>query len=263
MTDLFFRTCALTFGVYQGQNLFDHLGVRLSAVLHGDRVVAFGAVADVFDVRLCARPPHAVHLLARVTCGLRFFQSGRIHHTPAPQQNIVGPSLTNLQPGGFLLNTWRGHWQQLQREAMHGSALLQQGNRLFAIWRVVVDQGDFFAFEFVQATFFFTNRLNQHVSGQPIGACQWEVPFENGAVLAFAAAIAGSDQGNFVTGCFFSQCKRNASGQRLEHRCAAVLALQTLITLHTPCGVVAGFALLINDLHAVDAALGIDQLEVV
>ena len=42
-----------------------------------------------------------------------------------------------------------------------------------------------------------------------------------------------------------------------------MLALETLITLNTPCSVVAGFALLINDLHAIDAALGIDQLEVI
>jgi len=59
---------------------------------HHQAVVALGCVAHVFDVWLSCGPPNAVHFFAWVTCGHSFFQSSRVHHTPAPQQHIVRAS---------------------------------------------------------------------------------------------------------------------------------------------------------------------------
>jgi len=136
-------------------------------------------------------------------------------------------------------------------------------NGLFAVRGIVVNQCQLLAFELVKSTFFFGNGLHQHVSSQPVRARQWEVPFEDRAVLAFTAAIAGSDQGDFVQGGFFSQCKRDAGGQRLKHRGTAVFALQAFVALHTTVGGVAGFTFFINDLDAVDAATRVGELEVI
>ncbi len=115
--------------------------------------------------------------------------------------------------------------QQLQLKTQLTGALLQERNRLFAIRAVMVDQGNFFAFELVHAAFFFANLLHQHVSGQPIRASQWEVPFENGTVLAFTAAIACGDERYLVARGFFSQCKSGTGRQGLEHRGAAIFTL--------------------------------------
>src|SRR4030095_13451518 len=51
-----------------------------------------------------APPPHAVHLFTRVTRGHRLLEGGRIHDAPAPEEDVVGTRLTNLQPGRLLLD---------------------------------------------------------------------------------------------------------------------------------------------------------------
>jgi hypothetical protein len=69
--------------------------------------------------------------------------------------------------------------------------------------------------------------------------------------------------GILSAGAFSVSAKVMPGGQRLEQRGAAVLALQALVALHAAVGGVAGFALFEAELHAVDAAAGVDQLEVV
>ena len=162
-----------------------------------------------------------------------------------------------------MLYTRGGDRQQLQVEAMHGGTLLQQRDRLFAIGRVVVDQRDLLALELVQTTFFCSDGLHQRVRRQPIGASQREVPLEHGAILALAAAVAGGDQRNLVARGLFGQGKGDAGGQGLEHGGATVFILQALVALDAAGGVVAGLALFVQDLDAIDATLGINQLQVV
>ena len=78
--------------------------------------------------------------------------------------------------------------------------------------------------------------------------------------VRFAAAVAGGDQRDLVARRLVGQREGDAGGQRVEHRGAAVLALQALVALDAAVGGVAGLAFLVDDLHAVDAALGVDQL---
>ena len=263
LTHLGFGSRALAFVVHLGQHFFDHRCIGLSTVLQRQGVVAFGAIAHVFHIGLGTGPPHAVHLVARKARGHGLFEGGGVHHAPTPVEHIVGAVLADLQPGGFLLHAGVGHGQQGQHEAMHGSALLQQRNGLFAIRAVVINQGDFFALEFVKATFFGRQVLDQNVSRAPVGAGQREVPLEHLAVGRFTAAIARGDQGNLVARGFFGQRKRDASGQRLEHGGTAIFAFEALVALDATVGGIAGFALFKRHLHAVDATAGIDQLEVV
>src|SRR5262249_38839862 len=78
-------------------------------VLQRGRVVSFGAVFGRPNIRFGARPPHAVHLLARIAHGDRLLDGGRIHHAPAPKQHVVGTVLPDLQPGRLLLDAWMGN----------------------------------------------------------------------------------------------------------------------------------------------------------
>ena len=231
--------------------------------MHGQRVVALGTGTDVLDVRLSTRPPHTVHLVARVAGGLRFFQRRRIHHTPAPQQHIVRLGLTHLQPGRFLLHAGCGHRQQLQLETVHLGALLQQRDRLFAKRTVVVDQRNLLALEFVHAAQALANVLDQDVGAGPVAAQQGEVPLEGHAVLRDRQAVANGQQGNLVARCFFGQGKGDAGALRVNHGDAGA-ALQTLVAFHAAVGCIGGFAFLEGNLHAVDAAIAcVDHLEIV
>ena len=146
---------------------------------------------------------------------------------------------------------------------MHRRALLQQQDRLLAVWAVVVHEGDLLALQLVEPAFLLADVLDERVGRDPVRAEQREVPLEHAAILRFAAAVAGSDERDLVAGRLLGQREGGAGGQRLHHRRAAVLALQPLVALDAARGVVAGLAFLERQLHAVDAALRIDELQVV
>ena len=86
---------------------------------------------------------------------------------------------------------------------MHGSTHFQHGNSLFAVWTVVVNQANGFAFELVHTAGFGADVLDQYVNCGPVGTHQWEVPLEDAAVSRLAAAIAGCDEWNLVVRGFF------------------------------------------------------------
>ena len=62
----------------------------------------------------------------------------------------------------------------------------------------MVDQANFLALELVPAALFFGNRLDDGVCRHPVGASNREVPFEDCTIRAFTAAIAYSDDWDFV-----------------------------------------------------------------
>ncbi|OWG14622.1 hypothetical protein KDK82_3869 [Delftia sp. K82] len=208
-----------------------------------------------------AGPPDGVHLLARVAGGLRLAHGRGRHHAGRPQQHVVGALLADLQPGGLLLHAGRRHGQQGQVEAFLGSALLQQRNGFLAVGRVVVDQGDLLALE--AALFLLEDVLDDGIGRCPVVAQQREVPLEDLAVGRLRQAIARGDDGHLVAGRLVRHGERDAGGLRIETGSAAALALQALIALHALGGVVGRLAFLVGDLHAIDAALGVDQLDVV
>jgi hypothetical protein len=90
-------------------------------------------------------------MIARIAGCHRFANRSRIHHAPAPQENIVGPVLADLQPRRLLLHTRMRHRQRDQFEAVHLGALLQRRNRLAAIGRIVIDERDLLAFQVRQS----------------------------------------------------------------------------------------------------------------
>ena len=127
----------------------------------------------------------------------------------------------------------------------------------------MVDQCDLLALELVETAFLLAQRLDQHVGRQPVGADQREVPFEDRTVLAFAAPVASRDQRNLVNRRFLRQGKGDAGRKRLEDGGAAVFALEPFVAFDAARRVVAGFAFFVDDLDAIDAAVRIDQFEVV
>jgi hypothetical protein len=128
---------------------------------------------------------------------------------------------------------------------------------------VVVDDRDLLALELVPAALRLGDVLQHRVAGHPVVAHEREVPLEDAAVGGVAAAIARGDHRDLVAGHLLGQREGDAGGQRLEHRRAAVLALQALVALDAAVGRVGRLALLDQGLHAVDAAARIDQLHVV
>ena len=232
-------------------------------MLQCERVVALGTLADVLHIRLCAGPPDAVHLVARITGGDRLFQCGRIHDAPAPKQHVVGAALPNLQPGGLLLDTGRGNRQQTELEAMHGGAFLQQRNRLLAITAVVVHQRDLLALELVESALLLAEVLDQDVRGNPVVAGDREIPLVDQAILRCADAITGGQQRNLVAGRLLRQRLGDTGRQGLENGGATILAFEPFVTLDAAISCVAGFTFLEQCLDSVDSAFGVDQFHVV
>src|SRR6516162_6565642 len=234
-------------------------------VLQGHRVVAGGTGLRRPHVRLGPRPPHAVHLLARIADRDRLLDGGRVHDAPAPQQHVVGAVLADLQPGCLLLDTGMRDRQEQRLESVHLRALLQQGDRLLAIGRVVIDEGDLLALELVEPAFLLGDVLQDDVGGRPIGAEQREVPLEHRAVARLRAAVAHGDDRDLVDRRLLRERKGDAGRER-DHIGGAgrTLALEALVAFHAAVGGIAGVAFLEHDLDAVDAAVAlIDELVVV
>ena len=129
----------------------------------------------------------------------------------------------------------------------------------------MVDEGNFLALQFVNATFFLADVLHQHVGRAPVSAPEREVVLEHLAVHRVRAAVTSGDDWYLVGKRFVGQRKGDTGRQRMYHRRASrALAFETLVALHPAIGGVAGFTLLEGDLDATDAAIArIEHLEVV
>jgi hypothetical protein len=140
------------------------------SVLKGGGVLSLGAIFGRPHVRLGSRPPHAVHLLARIADGDRLLDGGGIHHAPAPQQHVVGTVLADLRPGCLLLDTGMRDRQEQGLESVPLRAFLQEGDRLLAVGRVMIDERDLPALELVEPAFLLGDVLQDDVGRRPIGA---------------------------------------------------------------------------------------------
>jgi hypothetical protein len=155
--------------------------------------------------------------------------------------------------------------QEQGLESVHLRALLQQGDRLLAVGRVVIDQRDLLALELVEPAFLLGDVLQENVGGRPIGIEQREVPLEYRAVARLRAAIAHGDERNLVERRLFRQRKGDAGRER-EYIGGAgwAFALQPIVALHAAVGGITGVAFLEYDLDAVDAAVAlVDELAIV
>jgi hypothetical protein len=158
-----------------------------------------------------------------------------------------------------------GHRQELQLVAVHLGALLEQRDRLFAVWRVMVDESDLLALELVDPAFLLADVLHENVGRIPVRSTQREVPAEDGPVDRVGAAIAAGDDGDAVVERFVGDREGDSGRQGVERRRAGrALALEPLVALHAAVGGIAGLAFLERDADAVDAAVaGVDELEIV
>src|SRR5262249_34586438 len=148
---------------------------------------------------------------------------------------------------------------------MHLAAFLQERDRLFAVGRVVIDEGDLLALELVESAFLLGDVLQDDVGRRPVGAEQREVPLEHRAVARFGASIPHCHQRDLVNWRLFGERKGHAGRERVHvSGSGRTLPLQTLVALHSAVGGVAELALLPYDLDAVDAASAlVDQRVVV
>src|SRR5574344_57176 len=246
--------------VHHGLEVVVHL-VVLGGVVDGDGVVALGTGTDVAHIVFRARPPDAVHLVARIARGLCFTHGGGCHHAGRPQQHVVGALLAHLQPGRFLLYARRGDGQLEQLKAFFGRALFQQRDGLLATGRVVLHQRDFLALE--AAFFLLQDVLNHRVGGRPVGAQQREIPLKHATIGRLRQTIAGGHDGGLVVGCLVADGKGDTRGLGVKAARSACTALQALVAFHALAGVVGGFALFKRQLDAIHPTARVHQLEVV
>src|SRR5690606_14836222 len=245
---------ALTLVVHVLLQVFVHAAL-VGAVVNGDAVVALGNRSQILHIGFGGGPPDAVDLLAGIAHGLRFTNGGRRHDAGAPQQDVVGAALTDLQPGGFLFDAGGGHRIQLQLETVGLGTRLQEGNGFLAVRGIVVDQGDLLALELVLAALLLGDVLDHDVGGCPVIAQQGEVPFEDGTVGRLRQAVAHGFNGNAVHNGAIRQRKGDAGRLRVEAGSASAGRLQPLIAFHAAVGGIGGFAFFVDDLHAIDAAV--------
>ena len=152
-------------------------------MLQRQRAVALGAFGHILDVGFGTRPPDTQHPVTRVSRGLGFAQRGRVHHPPAPEQDVVRFLLPDLQPGGFLLDAGVSHRQQLHLETIGLAQLLQHRDGFLAIRTVVVDEGNLLALQLGDAAFLLGDVLDGDLGANPVSPEQRKVPGEDGTVL--------------------------------------------------------------------------------
>src|SRR5262245_63677719 len=135
------------------------------------------------------------------------------------------------------------HRQEQGLESVHLRALLQQGDRLLAIRRVVIDQRDLLALELVEPAFLLGDVLQENVGGRPIGAQQREVPLKHRAVARVRAAVAHGDERNLVERRLFRQRKGDAGRER-EYigGAAGALAPEASVATRAAAGLATGCA---------------------
>ncbi len=95
-----------------------------------------------------------------------FLNCHLIHHTPAPHQYIVRALATNLQPLGLLFLTRVVNCELSEFKTVLLRECFECANRLFTVSRVVIDQGDFFAFQVV--AIFIQQIVNHHACCIPV-----------------------------------------------------------------------------------------------
>ncbi len=252
---------AFAFGVHLAHSVM-HRTVP-STVVNGDALVALGGLAQIDHIALGSCPPDAVDLVAWVTHSLSFTDGGRRHDPGAPQQDEVRTVLAHLQPGGFLFHARGGHRVQIQLEALFLGACLQQGDRLLAVRRVVINQSNALVLQLVLAHL-LGDVLDHDVSRSPVGTQQREVPLEYRTVSRVRQAVAHGFNGHAIDKGLVGQREGNARGLGIKTRSAPVLAFHALVALHATVGGVRCFTLFVYQLDAIHTAVTfINQSQIV
>ena len=153
------------------------------AVLQGQRLVTFGMISCRSDVLFGARPPHAKHLLPRITHGRSFLDRSSGHDAPPPEKHVVGPCLSYREPLRFLFDARMGNRNRREGKSVALAQCFQSGNWFLAEGTIVINKADLLSCEIGLPAQFLRDVLDHDVGSRPIRSQQWKVPGENGAVL--------------------------------------------------------------------------------
>ena len=149
-------------------------------------------------------------------------------------------------------------------EAVHLGLLVEDRDRLLAVARLVIEVGDLLALQVLHAPLFHAHELDLRGVLAPVVGHQREHVGEDLAVGRVGTPVPHRDDRNLVDGRPLDEAVGDAGAQRVDHASAGrALALQTLVAFDAAVGVVAELALLPGDRHAVDAAVGVHQRQVV
>ena len=149
-------------------------------------------------------------------------------------------------------------------EAVHLGLLVEDRDRLLAVARLMVEVGDLLALQVLHAALLHAHELDLRRVLAPVVGHQREHVGEDLAVRGIGAPVAHRDDRNLVDGRALDEAVGDAGAQRVDHAAAGrALALQALVALDAAVGVVAELALFPGDRHAVDAAVGVHEREVV
>ena len=128
----------------------------------------------------------------------------------------------------------------------------------------MVEVGDLLALQVLHAAFLHAHELDLRRVLAPVVGHQREHVGEDLAVRGIGAPVTHRDDRNLVDGGPLDEAVGDAGAQRVDHAAAGrALALQALVAFDAAVGVVPELALLPRDRHAVDAAVGVHEREVV
>ena len=227
--------------------------------------VADRRLAGGNDVLFGTAPPHADDPVGREADAGRFLERGRVHHAPAAQDHPVGlVAARDLEPRRLLVEARMRDRVVADLEAVHLGLLVEDRNRLLAVARLMIEVGDLLALQVLHAPLLHAHELDLGGVLAPVVGHQREHVGEDLAVGRVCAPVPHRDDRNLVHRRPLDEAVGDAGAQRVDHAAAGrALALQALVTLDAAVGVVAELALLPRDRHAVDAAVGVHQREVV
>src|SRR5579864_4483494 len=227
------------------------------------RYVTFGCITRRNDVLLGAGPPHAENLVARITELRGRLERDRIHHAVTPEDDVIRAELPNLQPLRFLRVARRRDRDLGEIEAIARGERVEHGNRLLAVGRIVIHERDFLALELRFASRLLAEVRDHRRGLVPVRRAEREHPGEGGSVGGDRKSVAVGRHRDLVVGDALEQAVRDAGRQRLDRARATVARLQPLVAFDATRRVVLGLAFLPDDLDAVDAAVQVDQREIV
>ena len=227
--------------------------------------VADRRLAGGNDVLFGAAPPHADDPIGREADAGRFLERGRVHHPPAAKDDPVGlVAARDLQPGRLLVEPRVRDRVVPDLEAVHLGLLVEDRDRLLAVARLMVEVGDLLALQVLHAPLLHAHELDLRGVLAPVVGHEREHVGEDLAVGRVGTPVAHRDDRNLVDGRALDEAVGDAGAQGVDHASAGrTLALQALVALDAAVGVVAELALFPGDRHAVDAAVGVHERQVV
>src|SRR5271166_6393609 len=218
-----------------------------------EHLEALGAVAGRGGVRV-VRPPDRDELVHRKFRLDRFLDRGRVHGAPAVEDKDVGFVATDIEPlGRLVLHIRRRHRIELEVEADLLGERLEHRDRLAAVAGVEVEIADRLALQRIdRAAAGVFEDLGKAV---PIGGGRVEDPGKDIAFGGRREAVGHRKDRNLVDLGLRDQRQRDAGRPWIDdHR---VLRLHRIVALEALLGVVAGLALVDDELDAADASVAL------